>query len=120
MILLYFFYTRYKPPSFDLRLTALVNSFISLCVALIGTVTQTIGVYRYQKLFKMGPSKILIFISVLPVILVTPLMKVKNFPKKLKFLIENFSDISFTFNNILANGDIHNWQHIRHQETRPQ
>jgi hypothetical protein len=89
MILLYFFYTRYKPPSFDLRLTALVNSFISLCVALIGTVTQTIGVYRYQKLFKMGPSKILIFISVLPVILVTPLMKVKNFPK-LKFLIEIF------------------------------
>ena len=81
MILLYFYYTRYKPPSFDLRLTALVNSFISLCVALIGTVTQTIGVYRYQKLFKMGPSKILIFISVLPVILVTPLMKVKNFPK---------------------------------------
>ena len=77
MILLYFYYTRYKPPSFDLRLTALANSFISLCVALIGTVTQTIGVYRYQKLFKMGPSKILIFISVLPVILVTPLMKVK-------------------------------------------
>ncbi|CBY30702.1 unnamed protein product [Oikopleura dioica] len=76
MILLYFYYTRYKPPSFDLRLTALVNSFISLCVALIGTVTQTIGVYRYQKLFKMGPSKILIFISVLPVILVTPLMKI--------------------------------------------
>ncbi|CAG5104536.1 Oidioi.mRNA.OKI2018_I69.chr1.g1314.t1.cds [Oikopleura dioica] len=76
MILLYFYYTRYKPPSFDLRLTALANSFISLCVALIGTVTQSIGVYRYQKLFKMGPSKILIFISVLPVILVTPLMKI--------------------------------------------
>jgi len=96
MILLYFYYTRYKPPSFDLRLTALVNSFISLCVALIGTVTQTIGVYRYQKLFKMGPSKILIFISVLPVILVTPLMKVKNKDLK-KFINQIFFRFQFYF-----------------------
>ena len=36
MILLYFFYTRYKPPSFDLRMTALIQPFIAVAVAAVG------------------------------------------------------------------------------------
>ena len=57
-------------------MTALIQPFISLALALLGVVTQTIGMFRYQKLFKNGFSKWMVFISVLPIILVTPLMKI--------------------------------------------
>ena len=37
---------RYKPPSFDLRITAMIQPFISVALAMLSVVTQTIGMYK--------------------------------------------------------------------------
>ena len=78
VITLYFYYTRYKPPSFDVRLTTLIQPVLAVCVAFIQLFTQTAGMLQYQKLFRNRVTKIIIYLSVLPIILVTPLVKISG------------------------------------------
>ena len=76
VITLYFYYTRYKPPSFDVRLTTLIQPVLAVFVAFIQLFTQTHGMLQYQRLFASKLTRIIIYVSVLPIILVTPLVKI--------------------------------------------
>ena len=76
VITLYFYYTRYKPPSFDVRLSTLIQPVLAVCVAFIQLFTQTYGMLQYQRLFKSRLTRIIVYVSVLPIILVTPLVKI--------------------------------------------
>ena len=73
-----FHYTRYQPPSFDVRLTALIQPILAVSVAFISLFTQLHSMLQYQRLFKSRITKAIIFLSVLPIILVTPLIKISG------------------------------------------
>ena len=40
--------------------------------------SQAYGMFKYQKLFKPGPSKWMVYISVMPIIFITPTMKISG------------------------------------------
>ena len=58
-----------------MRISAIIQPCLGALIALLSVFSQSVGMWRYQKLFKPGPAKVMVFISVLPIILVTPLVK---------------------------------------------
>ena len=40
--------------------------------------SQAYGMFKYQELFKPGPSKWMVYISVMPIIFITPTMKISG------------------------------------------
>ena len=48
LVLIYFYQTRYKPASFDLRMTALIQPAIDFLLALLNIATTAFAIYQYQ------------------------------------------------------------------------
>ena len=74
-ILVYFYYARFKPPSFDLRIENLIQPCIDILIVLLTTVMQGRNVKRYQVLFKTKIVKIGVWLTSVPVLVVTPILK---------------------------------------------
>ena len=101
-LIIYFYYARYKPPSLDLRMENLIQEriqnkelamtltknsaticFVSksepmldICIVFLLVLLQCRNVYRYQKLFSKKRVRLLVFFSAIPVVIVTPVLKV--------------------------------------------
>lgn len=76
LILVYFYQTRYKPASFDLRLAAMIQPAIDFALAVLNIVSLSLATYHFQKVFPDGRQRIIASIVVLPCILLTPTLKV--------------------------------------------
>ena len=75
-MVVYFYYARYKPPSLDLRIENLIQPGIDILVVFILIFLQCRNVYRYQQLFGKKRVKILVWLTAVPVVIVTPVLKV--------------------------------------------